>query len=239
MHKYLYNMLTINESDDLSILASYKTKQELAYTALRDAIITCRFPPGKRLLEVELAQQLGISRSPVREALKRLGYEGLVNEIPHVGATVSAVGLDSLHELYLILAALESLACREAAAVRPEATLLAMEVELEAMASAIATDNYQEWGRRNRVFHYLSRKDCALPHLQRMLDDTQDRIYRFVLFRGAAMPRAIQSRHEHLAIYEAVKARDVEKVESLVRDHYLEGDRAFREYLGSISEDQL
>src|ERR1700694_1316470 len=109
-------MLNLKASDDLASLSGYKTKQELAYVALRDAIITCRFPPGKRLLEVELAQQLGISRSPVREALKRLGHEGLVSEIPHIGATVSAVGLDSLHELYLIIASLESLACREATA---------------------------------------------------------------------------------------------------------------------------
>ena len=231
-------MLNVRTSDDLSSLTGYKTKQELAYVALREAIITCRFPPGKRLLEVELKHvNSGISRSPVREAIKRLGHEGLVSEIPHVGATVSAVGLDSLHELYLIIASLESLACREATDLRPQATLVAMEIELEAMDSAIAADSHLDWVRHNREFHYLSRKNCPLPHLQRMLDDTQDRIHRFQIFRGAATPRAIQSRPEHIAIYEATKARDAQKVEMLVREHYLEGHRAFKEYLRTMPED--
>jgi DNA-binding GntR family transcriptional regulator len=239
MHAGRNNMLNVRTSDDLSSLTGYKTKQELAYVALREAIITCRFPPGKRLLEVELAQQLGISRSPVREALKRLGHEGLVSEIPHIGATVSVLGLDSLHELYLILSALESLACREATDLRPHAALLSMERELEAMDSAIAADSHLDWVRHNREFHYLSRKDCPLPHLQRMLGDTQDRIQRFQVFRGAATPRAIQSRPEHIAIYEATKAADAEKVEMLVREHYLEGDRAFQEYLRTMPTDTV
>ncbi|MBI1800208.1 MAG: GntR family transcriptional regulator [Chloroflexi bacterium] len=230
-------MTDISVQDDLALLANYKTKQELAYDALREAIITCRFPPGKRLLEVELAQQLGISRSPVREALKRLGYEGLVTEIPHVGATVSEVGLESLHELYLLLAVLEGLACREATDFRLEATLLAMETELEAMDSAINADSYLDWVRHNREFHSLCRKDCPLPHVQRILDDTQDRIHRFQIFRGAATLRAVQSRPEHIAIYQATKERDAQKVELLVRAHYLEGDRAFKEYLRTMPED--
>jgi DNA-binding GntR family transcriptional regulator len=237
MQVFLNNMLNLKTSDDLTSLSGYRTKQELAYVALRDAIITCRFPPGKRLLEVELAQQLGISRSPVREAIKRLGHEGLVTEIPHTGATVSAMGLESLHELYLIIASLESLACREATDVRPQATLHAMQSELEAMDGAIAADNHLDWVRHNRQFHYLSRKDCPLPHLQRMLDDTQDRIHRFQVFRGAATPRAIQSRPEHIAIYEATREHDAQKVERLVREHYLEGHRAFKEYLRTMPDD--
>ena len=230
-------MLSLKNPEDLSTLSGYKTKQELAYVALRDAIITCRFPPGKRLLEIELAQQLGISRSPVREALKRLGHEGLVSEIPHTGATVSALGMESLHELYLIIAALESLACREATTSRPRATLLAMESALAAMDGAVDAGSHLDWVRHNREFHYLSRKDCPLPQLQRMLDDTQDRIHRFQIFRGAATPRAIQSRPEHTAIYEACVARDAEKVEMLVREHYLAGDRAFKEFLGTMPDD--
>ncbi|MCA1554847.1 MAG: GntR family transcriptional regulator, partial [Chloroflexi bacterium] len=77
------------EADELPFLPSYKTKQELAYQVLREAIITYRLPPKHQLLENELALQLGTSRSPIREALKRLAHEGLVNEVPHVGVTVA------------------------------------------------------------------------------------------------------------------------------------------------------
>jgi DNA-binding GntR family transcriptional regulator len=230
-------MTNLKEQDDLATLGPYKTKQALAYDALRDAIITCRFPPGKRLLEVELAQQLGISRSPVREALKRLAHEGLVTEIPHLGATVSDVALDSLHELYLILAALAGLACREATAARSGETLAALEQELQAMDLATAADDYIGWVHHDRAFHDLGRKDCALPQLQRMLAETQGRMSRFQIYRGAASERAIQSRPEHRAIYDAMTARDAERVEQLVRAHYLAGDRAFKEYLQGMPED--
>lgn len=230
-------MFSIKESSDLSTLTGYRTKQELAYQAIHDAIITCRFPPGKRLLEIELAQQLGISRSPVREALKRLSHEGLVREIPHIGATVSEVGIDSLHELYLILASLEGLACREATALRPESTLQAMAKELEAMDLAVGRDDHVDWVRHNREFHQLGRMDCALPQLQRLLADSLDRARRFQIFRGAATMRAIQSRPEHAAIYEAMKARNAAKVELLVKAHYMEEDRAFKEFLRTMPED--
>ena len=199
-------------------------------------LLPAGFHPAKRLLEVELAQQLGISRSPGKP-LSAWGTKGGGHLKSLTGATVSAMGLESLHELYLIIASLESLACREATDVRPQATLLAMQSALEAMDGAIAADSHLDWVRHNRQFHYLSRKDCPLPHLQRMLDDTQDRIHRFQVFRGAATPRAIQSRPEHIAIYEATKARDAQKVEMLVREHYLEGHRAFKEYLRTMPED--
>lgn len=239
MHEPNFSTPAIAASDGLSPLSGYKTKQELAYDALREAILTCRFPPGKRLLEIELAQQLGMSRSPVREALQRLSYEGLVTEIPHIGAAVSAVALESLHELYLILSALEGLAVREAAANRPQATLEAAESELQAMDRAIAAGDYLAWVQHNRAFHWLSRKDCALPQLLRMLEDTQNQIHRFQVFRGAATARAMQSQAEHAAIFAAMCDPDSEKVEQLVREHYLEGDRAFQAYLRSISEEPV
>lgn len=220
----------------LANLTSYRTKQELAYEALREAIITCKFPPGMRLLEGELAQQLGMSRSPVREALKRLSHEGLVKEIPHVGVTVAEVGLESLHELYLILAALEGLACREAALRRSPETMMQIARELEAMDRALAKEDYIEWAQHNVEFHRLCRQDCAMPQLLRMLDDTWSRVRRFQIHQGAAAERAVQSEPEHRAIYEAIQARDPERTEQAVKAHYLEGDRQFTAYLRTLSQ---
>jgi len=217
-------------------LAGYRTKQELAYEALRDAIITCRFPPGKRLVENELAQQLGMSRSPIREALKRLSSEGLVKEVPHIGVTVADVALDSLHELYLVLAALEGLACREATLRRSEETLQSMAQLLEAMDRMLARDDYLEWARLNAEFHFLSRRDCAMPYLLHLLNEIWNRLRRFQIFSGAAALRAPQSQKEHRAIYEAMQAGDADRVEFLSRVHNAETDRSFAEYLRSLPE---
>jgi DNA-binding GntR family transcriptional regulator len=224
-------------SADWPTLQTYKTKQELAYKALRDAIVTCRFPPGQRLLEHELAQQLGISRSPIREALKRLAHEGLVNEVPHVGVTVAEVGLDSLHELYLIVAALEGLACREACQrLRPE-TLQQMEESLTVMQAALAALDVEAWTHANVAFHRFARQDCGLPHLLRLLDETWSRMQRYQIYQGAAAERAVQSQSEHTAIFEAMRNADPEESERRVKEHYLRGDRQFSEYLHALAEE--
>ena len=220
----------------LPTLGGYRTKQELAYESLRDAIITCHFPPGTRLLEGELAQQLHMSRSPVREALKRLAHEGLVKETPHVGVTVADVVLESLHELYLILATLEGLACHQATLRHSTETIQAMAQTLEMMKSALAQADYTEWGRLNVEFHRLSRQECALPQLLRMIEDTWMHIRRFQIYQGAVAVRATQSAIEHDAIYEAMRDGDAERAEAAVKAHYLAGDRQFAEYLRSLSE---
>ena len=223
-------------SADWPALKTYKTKQELAYKALRDAIVTCRFPPGQRLLENELAQQLGISRSPIREALKRLAHEGLVNEAPHAGVTVAEVGLESLHELYLIVAALEGLACREACRRLSPATLQAMAGALSAMELARSQQDVDEWARANVAFHRLARQDCGLPQLLRMLDETWSRMQRYQVYRAAAAERAVQSQPEHQAIFEAMQNGDAEKTEASVKAHYMHGDRQFSAYLHALAQ---
>ena len=221
---------------ELRSLAAYETKQELAYEALRDAIITCRFPPGQRLLESELAQQLGISRSPIREALKRLASEGLVNEIPHAGVTVAEVGLGSLHELYLIIASLEALACREACQRLEPGTRRAIQDALATMDASLAANDMAAWTQANVTFHRLARQDCALPYLLRILEETWTRMQRYQVYQGAAAERAVQSEPEHKAIAAAMLDANAALVESLVKAHYLHGDRQFTQYLQALAQ---
>ncbi len=228
--------MTNTDAAELQSIGTYKTKQELAYEALRDAIITCRFPPGRRLLENELAQQLGISRSPIREALKRLASEGLVNEVPHAGVTVAEVGLESLHELYLIIASLEGMACREACERLEPGTLREMQESLKAMDAALAAQDMTMWAMANRAFHRLARRDCDLPYLLRVLEETWSRMQRYQVYQGAAEQRAVQSEPEHRAIALAMLHGDAEQVEALVKAHYLQGDRQFKDYLQALAQ---
>ena len=91
-------------------LDSYRPLRDLVFESLKDAILTQTLPPGKRLLENELAESLGVSRTPVREAIRRLEQEGLVAMIPRKGAYVSGISLKDIREVYEIRAALEMLA---------------------------------------------------------------------------------------------------------------------------------
>jgi len=98
---------------------AYKTMQEIVYDTIREAIQIGRYAPGQRLIADELAQELGTSRMPVREALRRLEVAGLVSITPHRGAVVSELSEQEIVEIYHIRAVLEGLAARLAASLLP------------------------------------------------------------------------------------------------------------------------
>ena len=90
------------------LLDGYRPLRDLVFEALKDAILTQKLHPGERLLESELADELGVSRTPVREAIRKLEQEGLVVMIPRKGAYVDGISLKDIHEVYEIRAALEA-----------------------------------------------------------------------------------------------------------------------------------
>ena len=99
---YLRSQLLLKD-----MAVAYRTKQELIYQELHDGILKGRYKPGERLDIEEIAAKMGTSRTPVREALRRLESEGLVASVPHRGTVVSQLSLDEVAELYHIRAVLE------------------------------------------------------------------------------------------------------------------------------------
>jgi DNA-binding GntR family transcriptional regulator len=95
--------------------APHRTKQEFVYRTIRGAILRCDMRPGERLVIEDLAQRLDVSTIPVREALQLLQSEGLVQNIPHVGATVSPISRESIDEVFTVMEGLEIVATRGAA----------------------------------------------------------------------------------------------------------------------------
>src|SRR5690606_12292208 len=96
-------------------LDNYKPLRELVFEVLREAIITGKLRPGERLMEVQLAEELGVSRTPVREAIRKLELEGLVLMIPRRGAYVAEISMKDIADVFEIRAALEGLAAQLAA----------------------------------------------------------------------------------------------------------------------------
>jgi len=201
--------------------APYRTKQEFAYRRLREAIMRCELAPGQRLVIDELARRLRVSAMPVREALHLLQSEGLVVNVPHVGATAAPIAPHAVHEVFTIMEGLEIVATREAASrLRPEdaAELQAM---LGAMDEALGGGAYEKWSELNSRFHLAISAITGMPLLRDMTERVLgqwDRVRRHY-FEGVLVPRADTAQREHHEIVAAMQARDLARLETIVRTH--------------------
>ncbi len=199
----------------------HRTKQEFAYQTLREAIVKCELAPGERLVIDDLARRLEVSSIPVREALQLLQSEGLVDMVPHVGATVAPLSRESVAEVFAVMEGLESVAARAAGErARPEdLDRLAELVTL--MDRALATGAHESWAELNTRFHAAISALTGMPMLQEMMErvlDRWDRVRRF-FFTGVLVHRAEQAQKEHHGLLEAMRARDWERLEATIRAH--------------------
>src|SRR5690606_7315048 len=136
---------------------------------VREAILDGRLSPGTRVRQEALARRFGVSRIPVREALRQLESEGLVTLVPHSGARVARLDLAEHLELYRIREALEPVAAAESA---PNLTDDQLD-ELRSLAAQIAdaVDDEPRWLELDRRFHLTSYAGAALPRLRGMIED--------------------------------------------------------------------
>ncbi len=163
---------------------------------LRRAILSGRFQGGARLRQTDLADKLGISRTPIREALVRLRDEGLVELLPGGGVRVKVMNLDEAVELYDLREVLDGLAARLAAGRASAAALGRLEKALQRMAQCVERQDPNRWFQAHVKFH--------------------DEILRAA---GNTERRLEQAHEEHRRIHEAIAARDGEAAERLARTH--------------------
>jgi len=191
------------------------------YGFLKESIIQGRLEPGERLNEIELGQQLGISRTPIRETLMRLENEGLVTIDPGKGAVVARISKNDLGQIYPIVSILEGLAARLATPHLTRSDVAKMKKFNKEMKSAIGqVSRYMEL---NAKFHQTFFENCHNDRLLGMIRNLKDQIYRFRVFSLALPDRMVQSSKEHDLIIQAFEQKQEEDVERLVREHVLQG----------------
>lgn len=199
----------------------FKTKQALVVQSLREAIQSARLIPGERLVIDEIARVLQVSPIPVREALRQLQSERLVELRPHVGAVVTSVSPEEAREIFALLEGLE-LACARAACSRvAEADLEALAAEAAAMPAAWERGDDARWAALNARFHQALPRIAAMPRAAEMMArvwNDWERL-RTLRFRDAPRGDGLQAQREHLAMIEALRRRDAEALEALARAH--------------------
>lgn len=225
--------MCVNISSLKNVSKPYQTKQEWAYSTLKEAIQSCALAPGTRLTLDDLAEQLKMSRVPVREALLQLQVEGLVEMTPHAGTIVSPISLDSIYELFMILEEMEVLAGRVVAQRASAEDLAGLEEILRDMAAASAEGDLEKWSALNTEFHKETSHLSGMPFLQQITEkalEKWDRMRRCFLTE-VLHERTKQAQEEHRQIYVALKEGDVEVVEQSLRTHNRNALKAYLTYL--------
>jgi DNA-binding GntR family transcriptional regulator len=198
----------------------YRTMPEIAYDAIRDAILGGRYAPGQRLVTEDLARELGVSRMPVREALHRLQVAGLVSITPHRGAIVSHLSEAEVAEIFHIRAVLEGLATRLAATTLTPGDHKRLGTLLDEMGRAARAHDPEKVLLINRDFHAVFWKAARAPRLRELLENLYDACQRFRNLSVMLPGRLDQITQEHRRIVRALAQGDAAAAERHAKAHY-------------------
>ena len=213
------------------------TRVEDAYLRLKDEILQNRMPPGFQAPEPEIALRLGMSRTPVREALIRLESEGLVRLIPRHGALVLPVAADDMREIYEILTALEPEAAASLARKQPDrASLDALEAATRAMEAALRDNDLDAWAEADDRFHRTLLMLHANNRMTNFVSSLFDQVHRARMTTLRLRKPPEQSTREHREILEHILAGDAEKARKSFRAHR---ERAAAELLSILQSHDL
>jgi DNA-binding GntR family transcriptional regulator len=196
---------------------NFRTKGELVYEQVRKRILEGDYAPGQRISMSALARELGVSDIPVREGIKRLEAEGLLDYETHKGAIVSRLTTTEIEELFAIRAELEALALRRAAASITQAQLAGLRGLLDAMAEAELAHDAATYGKLNREFHlsiYDAQSYRKLSEMIRNLWASSDWCRRIFSVDDSYLP---DSTAEHEAMFAALQQGDAGTAERVLR----------------------
>ncbi|WP_434992101.1 GntR family transcriptional regulator [Arthrobacter sp. Ld5] len=212
------------------------TTQAFVLAELRRAIIAGEFLPGQPLRQDALAERFGVSRVPLREALKTLESEGQVVYEPHRGHRVATLSLADLLEVYRIRQLLEGEAARVALAKNPDGAVLNnLKVAARDVETASSEGDLLRMTEANRRFHFVLVEAAGMPRLERVIKILWDATdaYRFVYYGTPSNRSRVE--HEHALMIDAFAERDAEKLILLLDEHREHAVKALRTFLEAES----
>lgn len=199
---------------------------DTVYEALREAIIKQVLKPGERLMETELAEEMGVSRTPVREAMRKLELEDYVEMIPRKGTYVSGLSIKDVNNLFEIRGALETLAAGLAAKRATQVEIAEMRKNLQEETHLFETSDVLKMIEFDTCFHEIIYSAARNVRLQNMIKDLRDQIQRFRTTSLAVPGRMKFALAEHHKIVEAIALGDVQEAERVTRAHLASAENA-------------
>lgn len=215
---------------EVKVMGDYNLKEEVTdkyslrgrvFHKLRDDILNGKYKENEELREVAIGEELGVSRTPVREAFRQLELEGLIRIVPNKGAYVTGITSKDVEDIYIIRALLEGLCAKWATKHISEEQMQEME------ENVYLAEFHEEKGHTEQIatldsrFHEILYEACNSKMLEQTLKDFHQYVYRVRKQTLAQNIRGNASNHEHRDIMEAIKERDGEKASELAKLHML------------------
>jgi DNA-binding GntR family transcriptional regulator len=215
-------------------LDNYKPLREMVFESLREAIIQGRLKPGERMMEIQLADEMGVSRTPIREAIRKLELEGFVVMVPRKGAYVSGISVKDIVDVFEVRAALEALAAGLAAERITPDEQEELERSLVAISEVSSKADINAIVETDTNFHELIYKASRNERLFQIVIHLKEQIQRFRTTSLSQPGRSKDALEEHRKMVEAISDRNVELAQALAREHI---ENAEQSMLNALRED--
>lgn len=200
-------------------LDNYKPLREVVFENIRTAILDGTLKPGERLMEIQLAEQLGVSRTPVREAIRKLELEGLLVMIPRKGAYVADISKKDLIDILEVRLGLEGLAAYYAASRISEDKLVELEKISEELKEYVCQKDIENMLKKDEEFHNCIFEAAGNAKLISIMQNIWETVFRFRLKYMSDYSAAVNIVEEHRKIIEALKKGKEVLAERLAKEH--------------------
>ena len=197
----------------------YLPLRDVVFNTLRQAILKGELAPGERLMEIQLAEKLGVSRTPIREAIRKLELEGLVLMIPRKGAEVARISEKSLRDVLEVRRSLEELAIELACERMTEEELRTLEQAQAAFKKAIEDGDAMAIAETDGSYHDLIYQGTGNDKLVQILNNLREQMYRYRLeyIKDRDKRQILLLEHDH--ILKALRGRNIAEAKMAVREH--------------------
>ena len=197
----------------------YLPLRDVVFNTLRDAILKGELEPGERLMEIQLAERLGVSRTPIREAIRRLELEGLVRMIPRKGAEVAKISEKSLRDVLEVRRSLEELAAELACQRMDAEALKDLEDAQKAFIQAVESGETMTMAEADEHFHDVIYMGTGNTRLVQILNNLREQMYRyrFEYIKDSSQHERLVE--EHKVIYESIVKKDKETASHMAKVH--------------------
>ena len=197
----------------------YLPLRDVVFNTLRQAILKGELAPGERLMEIQLAERLGVSRTPIREAIRKLELEGLVLMIPRKGAEVAKISEKSLRDVLEVRRSLEELAIELACQRMSDEEIEKHQKAQDDFRSAVESGNVMRIAEADEAYHDVIFKGTGNDRLVQILNNLREQMYRYRLEYIKDEDKRQILLVEHDNILNALRQRHMEEAKEAMREH--------------------